>query len=156
MQASYGKVNPDAIVFGAHMAGVVPVDEEGNALRNIITWLDERAAGLPEDVWEGLVKIQGYSLTKLIKFLRLTGGAPRTGKDPISKIVWIRENEPDVFNKTCKMLNVRGYIVAGATRSFVTSPDEAHLTWLADTRGKKARWSESILKDYDLPISAFP
>ncbi len=108
------KANPDAIVFGAHMAGVVPVDEEGNALRNIITWLDERAAGLPEDIWNGLVKIQGYSLTKLIKFLRLTGGAPsRTGKDPISKIVWIKENEPDVFNKAFKMLDVRGYLLRG-------------------------------------------
>jgi len=150
------KLNPDAIVFGTHMAGVVPVDEEGNALRNIITWLDERAAGLPEDVWKGLIKIQGYSLTKLIKFLRLTGGAPsRTGKDPISKMVWIRENEPDVFSKTFKMLDVRGYLVARATGNFVTSPDEAHLTWLADTRGGKARWSESILKDYALPASLF-
>lgn len=150
-------VSLDAIIFEGHMAGVVPVDEEGNALRNMIIWLDERAAGLPEDVWKGLIKIQGYSLTKLIKFLRLTGGAPsRTGKDPISKIVWIRENEPDVFNKTFKILDVRGYLVARATGNFVTSPDEAHLTWLADTRGGKARWSESLLKDYNLEPSLFP
>ncbi len=150
-------VSLDAIIFEGHMAGVVPVDEEGNALRNMIIWLDERAAGLPEDVWKGLIKIQGYSLTKLIKFLRLTGGAPsRTGKDPISKIVWIRENEPDIFNKTYKILDVRGYLVARATGSFVTSPDEAHLTWLADTRGGRARWSESILKDYGLDPSLFP
>ncbi|WP_230972455.1 xylulokinase [Archaeoglobus neptunius] len=147
----------DAVVFDAHMAGVVPVDENGNALRNIITWLDERAGGLPDDVWKGLIKIQGYSLRKLIKFLRITGGAPsRTGKDPISKIIWIRDNEPDVFNKTHKMLDVRGYLVARATGNFVTSPDEAHLTWLADTRGRRARWSESILKDYNLPLSLFP
>ena len=147
----------EAVIFGAHMAGVVPVDSEGEALRDIIIWLDERAAGLPRDVWSGPLKIQGYSLPKLIKFLRLTGGAPsRTGKDPISKIVWIKENEPDVFSKTHKFLDVKGYLIARATGSFVTSPDEAHLTWLADTRGGRARWSESILKDYGLGSALFP
>ncbi len=150
-------VEVEAVIFGAHMAGVVPVDADGNALRNIIIWLDERAAGLPEDVWKGVLKIQGYSIRRLIKFLRLTGGAPsRTGKDPISKIIWIKENEPDVFGKTHRILDVRGYLVARATGNFVTSPDEAHLTWLADTRKGVARWSESILGDYGLDPSLFP
>ncbi len=150
-------VKVEAVIFGAHMAGVVPVDSEGNALRNMIIWLDERAAGLPRDVWSGPIKIQGYSLPKLLKFLRVTGGAPsRTGKDPISKIVWIKENEPDIFDKTYKFLDVKGYLIARATGSFVTSPDEAHLTWLADTRGGRARWSESILKDYGLNPNLFP
>lgn len=150
-------INVDAVIFGAHMAGVVPVDEESNALRNIIIWLDERAAGLPEDIWRGIIKIEGYSLRKLVKFLRLAGGVPsKTGKDPISKIIWLKDNEPDVFNKTHKILDVRGYLVAKATGNFVTSPDEANLTWLADTRGGRIRWSKSILKDYNLDLSLFP
>jgi len=148
---------PDALIFGAHMAGVVPVDEEGNALRKIITWLDERAAGLPEDMWKGFLKIQGYNVFKLWKFIRITGGAPsKTGKDPISKILWLRENEPDIFNKTIKILDVRGYLVARATGNFVTSPDEANLTWLADTRNGQAEWCERILKDYGIPKNLLP
>ncbi len=145
------------IVFGAHMAGVVPVDREGEPLRNIITWLDERAAGLPENLWKGLLKIQGYNLFKVLKFLRITGGAPsKTGKDVISKIIWIMENEPDVFTKTFKLLDVKGFLINRCTGEYVTSPDEANLTWLADTREAKASWSESLLKDYNLSPELFP
>ncbi len=145
-----------AIVFSAHMAGVLPVDREGNPLRKIITWLDERAAGLPEDVWSGALKLSGYSITKLIKFLRITGGAPsKTGKDPISKIVWIKENEPDVFSKTYKILGVNGYLIKRAADAYVINPDDAHLTWLADTRGG-IKWCERLLKDYGIPKELLP
>ncbi len=145
------------IIFGAHMAGLVPVDNEGEPLRNIITWLDERAAGLPEDLWKGSLKIQGYSLFKVLKFLRITGGAPsKTGKDVISKIIWIRDNEPDIFDKTFKLLDVKGFLISKCTGEFVTSPDEANLTWLADTRGGRAKWSQSLLGDYKLSPDLFP
>lgn len=146
-----------AIIFGAHMAGVLPIDKEGEPLRDIIIWLDERAAGLPEDIWKGFIKVQGYSIFKLLKFLRITGGAPsKTGKDAISKIIWIRENEPDVFGKAKKILDVKGFLINRATDETVTSPDEAHLTWLADTRKGGVEWSSSLLKDYNLSAEMFP
>ncbi len=146
-----------AIAFSTHMAGVVPVDEDGNPLRKIIIWLDERAAGLPEDLWKGIIKLEGYSLFRVLKFLRITGGAPsRTGKDPISKILWIRDNEPDVFAKAHKFLDVKGFLLKKTADVFVTSPDEAHLTWLADTRNGVARWSESLLRDYGLDAGLLP
>ena len=145
------------LVFSAHMAGVLPVDKDGQPLRNMIIWLDERAAGLPRKVWSGFPKIQGYNLFRLLKFLRITGGAPsKTGKDPLSKMVWIRENEPDVYEKTFKFLDVKGYLTNRATGAYVTSPDEANLTWLADTRGGKARWSKGLLKEYGIPLEAMP
>jgi len=153
-------VDPGSIiglVFGAHMAGVLPVDGEGRPLRNMMIWLDERAAGLPEEIWRGFPKVAGYNLFKLLKFLRITGGAPsKTGKDPISKIIWLRENEPDVYRATFKFLDVKGYLINRATGAFITSPDEANLTWLADTRGGQAKWSESLLKDFDIPLEAMP
>jgi len=145
------------VVFSAHMAGVLPVDERGEPLRNIIIWLDERAAGLPEDLWRGLVKVQGYNLFKLLKFLRITGGAPsKTGKDPLPKMIWLRENEPEVYRATHKFLDVKGYLINRATGAFVTSPDEANLTWLADTRGQRAEWSRELLKDYGIPVELLP
>ncbi len=111
---------------------------------------------MPEDVWKGILKVSGYSLPKLIKFLRITGGAPsKTGKDPISKIVWLRENEPDVFSKTHKILDVKGFLLKKTADVYVTSPDEAHLTWLADTRNG-IRWSPTLLKDYRLSQDLLP
>ncbi len=146
-----------ALVFTAHMAGVLPIDGQGNPLRKIIIWLDERAAGLPRELWSGFPKIEGYNLFQLLKFLRYTGGAPsKTGKDPLSKIIWIRENETDIYNKTRKFLDVKGFLIYKSAGAIVTSHDEAHLTWLVDARNNKAYWSKSLLKDYDLSNSLFP
>ncbi len=147
----------DALIFAPHMAGVVPVDDEGNALMKAMIWLDERAAGYPKDLFSGILKYSGYNLPKLLKFLRITGGAPsKTGKDPVSKILWLRDNEPDIFSKTAKILDIKSYLIGRCCSVFVTSPDEATLTWLADTRGGIARWSESLLKNYDLNPHLFP
>lgn len=146
-----------AIVFSPHMAGVVPIDKEGNPLRNIMIWLDERAAGYPKSLWKGVLKIEGYNLIKLLKFLRITGGAPsKTGKDPISKILWIKENETDIYNKTYKFLDVKGYLINKTTGNFVTSPDEANLTWLVDTRKGKAVWHDGLAREYGINKELLP
>jgi len=56
------------------MAGVVPVDKEGNPLRKLIIWLDERAAGYPRGLWSGFPRVKGYNAFMLLEFLRITGG----------------------------------------------------------------------------------
>jgi xylulokinase len=155
-----GTVKPEdisGIIYTAHMAGVLPIDRDGDVLRNMIIWLDERAAGLPKDLWSGVFRVEGYNIFKLIKFLRITGGAPsKTGKDPLSKILWIRENEPDIFRSVYKFLDVKGYLIYRSTGSIVTSPDEANLTWLADTRDGSAKWHPKLLNMYGLDSGMFP
>ena len=146
-----------AVVFTAHMAGVVPVDNSGVPLRRALIWLDERAAGYPRSLWRGFPRVYGYNLFKLIRFLKITGGAPgKTGKDPLSKLCWLMDNEPDTVRRTYKFLDVKGYLIARASGAFVTSTDEASLTWLADTRGNKAEWHEGLLREYGIPIDKLP
>ncbi|RLG62534.1 carbohydrate kinase [Candidatus Geothermarchaeota archaeon] len=145
------------LIYTAHMAGVIPIDKVGNPLMNMIIWLDERAAGLPRDIWVGFPKLAGYNLFKLISFLRVTGGAPsKTGKDPISKILWIRKNEPDVYNNARYFLDVKGFLIYKSTGNAVTSHDEASLTWLADTRYGEAVWYKPFFKKYNLDVNTFP
>lgn len=55
------KFTISGLVFDAHMAGVIPVDASGEPLRNAIIWLDERASGLPEDLWKGVIKLAFYT-----------------------------------------------------------------------------------------------
>ncbi len=145
-----------SMVFTAHMAGVIPIDVEGHPLRNGIIWLDERGKGLPRELFSGVIKISGYNIFRLIEFLRITGGAPsKTGKDPLSKILWIKENEPDIYRSTYKFLDVKGYLIYRATGGIYTSPDEAHLTWLADTRSR-VKWSRKLLDRYGIDESKLP
>jgi len=146
-----------AVIYTAHMAGVLPIDNGYHPLRNIIIWLDERASGLPREVFKGLFKVSGYNIFHLIRLLRLTGGAPsKTGKDPISKIIWMRDYESDLYRSTYKFVDVKGYLILKSTNSIVTSMDEASLTWLADTRGYRAYWSRELTVRYGIDISMLP
>ncbi|WP_456478408.1 xylulokinase [Geoglobus ahangari] len=147
----------DALVFTAHMAGIVPLDSGGEPLGNMIIWLDERGKGYPRELWSGPLRVQGYSLPRLLRFLRITGGAPsRTGKDVLSKLAWMMENEPERFGKVRRILDVKGYLIYRACGEIVTSQDEAHLTWLADTRKGKAEWHSGLMKEYGLSPDLFP
>ncbi|MEM4429488.1 MAG: FGGY family carbohydrate kinase [Acidilobaceae archaeon] len=146
-----------ALVFSGHLAGVVPVDSNCNPLRNLIIWLDERASGYPRELFSGLIRFKGYNLLRLLEFLLVTGGTPsKTGKDPISKILWIRDNEPDIWNKTFKFLGTNSFLLAKTTGNYVTSPDDASLTWLLDTRNFRNIWSLRLLRKYGIPIDKLP
>lgn len=147
--------NVAGICFSAQMSGVLPVDEKGRHLMNCLTWLDTRAAGEAERIIGN--RLIRYNLIALIRFLRITGGAPGlAGKDPISKILWIKNNEPDIYKETQKFLDVKDYLIFRCTGSFVTSMDCANLTWLMDTRKGKMCWSETLLKKYGIEREKLP
>jgi len=52
---------------------------------------------------DGLLKIEGYDIFKLMTWIRLTGGAPPlSGKDPAGHIPFIRHAFPEIYNATYK------------------------------------------------------
>jgi Sugar (pentulose and hexulose) kinases len=71
-------------------------------------------------------------------------------------MLWIRDNEPDVWSRTHKFLDVKGYLLYRATGNFVTSPDEANLTWLLDTRRGRAEWDLRLAGRYGIPPEKLP
>jgi len=82
-----GSVHADdivAIAASTQWAGTVAVDREGKPLMNAIIWMDMRGAKYVEKVTNGPIKIEGYDVLKLMRWIRLTGGAPgQSGKDPV-------------------------------------------------------------------------
>lgn len=149
------------LVFTSQMQNTVPVGKDGTPLMNMLSWLDERAACFTqEEMLKGLVKIDGYPITKLIKFLRITGGAPgKTGKDTVCKLAWMRKYKPDLYHAVYKFLDAKDYAVFLATGNYVTSYDMAYITWLMDTRNKDQgqwKWSEDIHNMYGLDSRKMP
>jgi len=146
-----------ALAVSAQMCGVVPVDEHGEALSNCLIWLDTRSSAIARRLVKGWIKISGYGVANLVRWLRLTGGAPNlSGKDPPSKMLWLRENEPAVWRRTHKLLDVADYIVHHLTGRFVTSFDRAHLTWLFDARAGHKHWSPALLSRVGLDRTLLP
>ncbi len=99
------------VVFSTQAQGIIPVDEAGNALYNNITWVDGRAEKQAQSIMK---KLGGK------KLFTLAAGTPIMGKDCIAKIVWLKEERPDIYKKTYKILDVNGYLKFRLTGKMVT------------------------------------
>jgi len=147
-----------AIVFAGQTLSTVLINKDGEPLMRSMIWMDSRAAPqAKKTMGGGLIKISGYNLFSLIRFLRITGGGPGlAGKDVIPRILWLKENMPDIYRETHKFLDSNGFMIYKATGKKAISRFDAHLTWLMDTRPRKYNWSKTILKKYGIDKEKLP
>ena len=99
-----------AMVFSTQGLGVIPVDADGKALYNNITWLDGRAQAQAD---HAMNRFGGKTVFSLVS------GTPIMGKDSLPKILWIKEERPDIYAKTAKILDVNGYLTMRCTGEMV-------------------------------------
>lgn len=146
-----------SLVFSAQMCGVTCVDAEGTPLRPCIIWQDIRAAGIARDLIGGFPSALGYNLPRLSRWIPIANGAPaKNGMDPITKMHFLMRNEPDVWARTHRTLDVKDWLLHRATGRFVTTADSANLTWLMDTRPGREGWSETLSKMTGTPLDKLP
>ncbi|MEM1589717.1 MAG: FGGY-family carbohydrate kinase [Candidatus Bathyarchaeia archaeon] len=146
-----------ALVFTTQMSGTLPVNSNGEPLMPCMIWLDTRAKRQAEKMSRGIIKIAGYELTTLISFLSITGGIyGHVGKDPICKILWVKEEQPKIYAETYKFLDCKDYLVYRCTGNFVISRDYANIWWMMDTRKGKFNWSDTILEKYGIDKAKLP
>jgi xylulokinase len=86
----------------------------------------------------------------------VTGGLAGTAKDPLWKYHWVRENEPEIFRRLHRWIDVKDYLVHRATGNFAMTYDSAHLTWVFDTRPGKLEWSRSMCSMFDVDMRHLP
>ncbi len=80
-----------AVSCSAQWSGTVAVDRDSRPLMPAIVWMDSRGGRYVKRLTGGLIEIEGYGLTRLFTWVRLTEGAPaHSGKDPIAHIVYIK------------------------------------------------------------------
>jgi len=124
-----------AICCSTQWSGTVAVDQEGNHLMNALIWLDSRGSRYVKKMSGGIIKIEGYGITKLQRWLRLTGGAPsHSGKDSIAHILYIKNELPHIYQQTYKFLEPKDYINLRLTGRFAASFDSITLHWVTDNR----------------------
>jgi xylulokinase len=106
------KISPkDILAIGASALGAdcLPVDENCRPLRKAILYgIDARAA----EEWDWLTKHWGEE--QIIKWY----GRPLCSSDVMPKILWIKNNEPEVYKKTYKFLTGSSYITAKLTGNY--------------------------------------
>ncbi|MGD1011263.1 MAG: FGGY-family carbohydrate kinase [Acidimicrobiales bacterium] len=125
----------EAVCATAQWSGTVAVDAGGHALRNAIIWMDTRGAKQATSLNEGLLNIEGYGVTKILRWIRITGGAPgKSGKDPITHILWLKDEEPETYRDTKVFLEPKDYLNLRMTGRSAASFDSIALHWVTDNR----------------------
>jgi xylulokinase len=124
-----------AVCCSTQGEGTVAVDGDGNALMNCVLWMDMRGAEHLAPITRGWPTVAGYGALKLLRWIRLTGGAPSlTGKDPAAHMLLIRDQFPEVYRHTHKFLNVLDYMNLRLSGRFVATPDSILTSWVTDNR----------------------
>jgi len=147
-----------AVCCSTQGEGTVPVDKDGNALSNCILWMDMRGAPHLKKQLGGLINIDGASIDKVLRFVRLTGGMPSmTGKDPAGHMLFIRDTQPEIYSQTYKFLNVLDYLNLRLTGRFVATFDSILTSWVTDNRNPDAiRYHEGLIASLGLDAAKLP
>lgn len=105
-----------AIGLAYQMHGLVVVDKAGQVLRPSIIWCDSRAVGAGEEILEHLDA--DYFLNSHYNY---------PGNFTFSKLHWVQQNQPDLFDKVHKIMLPGDYIafkMTGEIRSSITGLSE--------------------------------
>lgn len=147
-RASIPSTSIAAIKLTTQWSGTVAVDREGRPLMNAIIWMDARGAPYVARIIDGPLKIEGYALRKMIRWLRLTGGAPgHSGKGPLGHILYIKHQRPEIYQATYKFLEPMDYLNLRLTGKFAASYDSIALHWVTDNRDiDRVAYDDGLIK----------
>jgi xylulokinase len=135
--ADSGVAPGDVVGLGctSQWSGTVPVDDGGSAVGPAITWMDSRGARAVRETVRGALNVQGYSASKLARWVRRTGGIPSlSGKDPVGHIHFLRQQRPDVYAAAAVFLEPVDYLNLRLTGLARASHDSITLHWVTDNR----------------------
>jgi xylulokinase len=144
---SQSDINPEqirGIGLTGQMHGLVLLDAEGDVLRPAILWNDQRTQSQCEEIHRRIGKE---------RFIQITGNVALTGFTA-PKILWVKENEPDVFARTAHVLLPKDYVRYKLTGTYAMDKADASGTVLIDLRRRD--WSDEVLAALDIPRGWMP
>lgn len=133
----------DAISFSGQMHSLVLLDENGEVLRNAILWNDVRTT----DQCNKIMNEFGDEIISISKNIALEGFT-------LPKILWVMENEPEIWEKTRHILLPKDYLRLYLTGNYNMDYSDAAGTLLLDIENKK--WSREILEKFSIDHSYLP
>ena len=122
------------ISFGGQMHGLVVLDDEDNVIRPAILWNDGRTGKETEYLNNVIGKDKLSEYTANIAFAGFT--AP--------KILWMKENEPELFARIAKIMLPKDYIAYKLSGVHCTDVSDASGMLLFDVKNKC--WSKEMME----------
>jgi xylulokinase len=134
----------EAVGLTGQMHGCVMLDSNGDVLRPALIWCDQRTQ--PQCDW----------LTQTIGFERLIELTcnPALPNFTLTKLLWVREHQPETFARIAHVLCPKDYVRYKLTGEFAMDMQEASGTLLLDVAHR--RWSEEVASVAGIPTSWLP
>jgi len=127
------KVNLDDIIgisASFARATVTIINKSGEVLHPALTWMDDRE----------LTDAKGYN-------------EELAWRNSIPKLLWLKKNKPDLFDKASKIVSPDSYIYMKLCGEFVTDPTNG-INGILNI--KSLQWDENVADAYELPIELWP
>ena len=134
----------DSIGLSGQMHSSVLLDESDRVLRPAILWNDVRTTAQCRSITETLGT---DGLRRLV-------GNPALEGFTAPKLLWVRDEEPDLFDEVRTVLLPKDYVRLLLTGEKATEPSDAAGTLLFDVR--RNRWSEEMIAALGLDPSILP
>ena len=156
-----GKVSVDDIVGvcnSSQWSGTVALDKNGNHLMNAIIWMDTRGAPYMKQLHKSLIQVSGYSLRKILKFIKITGAGPTlSGKDPLGHILWLKDKKPEIYDATYMFLEPHDFVNLKFTGKFAASYASIQMHCLTDIRDiNDIKYYNKLMKWVKVDPNKFP
>ncbi|WP_320128681.1 FGGY-family carbohydrate kinase [uncultured Sphaerochaeta sp.] len=133
-----------AVSFSAIMNSCLPVDTQGVPLRKAMIWCDQRGIS-------SIPKL--YAFASENTFYEKTGHR-LNGTYAVAKMLWFRDHEKVLFDKTYMFLQAKDYIVHKLTGIFASDYTDASHLGILDQKNK-CYWKE-LLSYLEFPLAKFP
>ena len=133
-----------AVGLTGQMHGLTLLDNQGQVLRPAILWNDGRTAAQCDEMRARLGKE---------RLVAITGNDALTGFTA-PKILWVRENEPEVYGRVAHILLPKDYVRYRLTGGFAVDCADGAGMILMDI--KKRTWSSEVLEALEIPLEWLP
>ncbi len=133
-----------AVGLTGQMHGLVLLDERGDVLRPAILWNDQRTQSQCDEIHRRYGKG---------KFIKTTGNVALTGFTA-PKILWVKENEPEVYAKVKHVLLPKDYVRYKLTDEYAMDKSDGSGTVLFDLRMRD--WSDDVLNALEITRAWMP
>jgi xylulokinase len=143
-EAAVAPEDVEVVSFSGQMMGAVLLDGTGQPVRPAIIWADTRSVEQTATLVERVGMEQGYAIT----------GHRLNPTYSLSKVMWVRDHEPEAFARAEKVVLAKDFVVHRLTGVLATDPSDASSTNAYDQQA--GEWSTPLIEAAGLPRSLFP
>ncbi len=133
-----------ALGISGQMHGLVMLDENNEVIRPSIIWADQRTAKECEEITEKV----GYE-----NLIRITANPALTGFT-LSKIIWVRNHEPENYARCRHILLPKDYVRFMLTGDYATEVSDASGMQMLDVPNRC--WSDELLGILNIDKALLP